>query len=262
MDQGNSSSSCNVTDVEVNSNGNTYTPVGDAVGMYVCVVVTYEDAEGDAKTVQAVSAAKVLVTRSTNVKPEFKNAEDVAIDDVTREVPENTAAGQPVGARIVAKDPEGDTLTYTLDGADADSFTINAETGQLMTKVPLDKETMASYTVTVTATDPYFVTDDVRGVDTITVTITVTDVAEDPEVTGNASPDYDENAATEVATYIGADDEDGLDIPVTFVRSRWKGLTPVSSGSAMVLTIVGDSPSRHRPTSRPAGMRTETMPTR
>ena len=77
----NSSSSCNVTDVEVSmDNGNIYTPRGDAVGMYVCVVVTYEDAEGDAKTVQAVSAARVLATRSTNVKPEFKNAEGEAID--------------------------------------------------------------------------------------------------------------------------------------------------------------------------------------
>ena len=125
--------------------------------MYVCVVVTYEDAEGDAKTVQAVSAARVLVTRSTNVKPEFKNAEGEEIDAVTREVPENTAARRPVGARIVAQDPEGDTLTYTLATLDT-AFTIDRATGQLMTKVPLDKETMASYTVMVTATDPYFVT--------------------------------------------------------------------------------------------------------
>ena len=51
--------------------------------MYVCVVVTYDDVEGDAKTVQAVSAARVLVTRSTNVKPEFENAEGEAIDAVS-----------------------------------------------------------------------------------------------------------------------------------------------------------------------------------
>ena len=69
--------------------------------------------------VQAVSTARVLATRSANVKPEFENAEGEAIDAVTREVPENTAARRPVGARIVAKDPENDTLTYTLDGTDA-----------------------------------------------------------------------------------------------------------------------------------------------
>ena len=78
---------------------------------------------------------------------------------------------------------------------------------------------MASYTVMVTATDPYFVTDTdtmERGADTIEVTITVTDVAEDPKVTGDASRDYAENAdtaETAVATYIGADDEDGVTTP-------------------------------------------------
>ena len=50
--------------------------------MYVCVVVTYDDEEGDAKTVQAVSTARVLATRSANVKPEFENAEGEAITDV------------------------------------------------------------------------------------------------------------------------------------------------------------------------------------
>ena len=211
----NSSSSCNVTDVAPTAS--TYIPGGDAVGMYVCVVVTYGDAEGGDKTLQAVSTARVLATRSSNVKPEFENAEGDEIDDVTREVPENTAARRPVGARIVAKDPDNDTLTYTLSGDHAASFTINAETGQLMTKVPLDKEMRDSYMVDVTATDPYFVTSTSdRGADTIAVTITVTDVAEDPEVTGDASRDYAENAVAPVETYVGADDEDGVDIPVTF----------------------------------------------
>ena len=128
----NSSSSCNVTDVAAVLTS-TYIPVGDDVGMYVCVVVTYTDQEGDAKTVQAVSAARVLATRSENVEPEFKNAEGEAIDDVTREVPENTAARQPVGAPIVAEDPENDTLTYTLATGDI-AFTIDRATGQLRTK--------------------------------------------------------------------------------------------------------------------------------
>ena len=191
----NSSSSCNVTDVTADTDS-TYIPVGDAVGMYVCVVVTYDDEEGDDKTVQAVSAARVLVTRSTNVKPEFENAEgEEIIGVITREVPENTAAGQPVGAPIVAKDPEGDTLTYTLDGTDVTAFTIDRATGQLRTKDPLNKETVDdSYTVMVTATDPYFVTGrrHAGGAPTpSTVTITVTNVAEDPKVTGDASRDYD-----------------------------------------------------------------------
>ena len=55
------------------------------------------------------------------------------------------------------------------------------------------------------------------------MTITVTNVEEDPEVTGDASPAYDENAAIAVATYIGADDEDGVDMPVTFVTFSLEG---------------------------------------
>ena len=47
------------------------------------------------------------------------------------------------------------------------------------------------------------------------MTITVTNVEEDPKVTGDASPDYAENATTPVVTYMGADDED-RETPVTF----------------------------------------------
>jgi hypothetical protein len=50
----------------------------------------------------------------------------------TREVPENTEAGENIGAPVTAADPDtGDTLTYTLGGADADSFDIGRSTGQI-----------------------------------------------------------------------------------------------------------------------------------
>ena len=61
-----------------------------------------------------------------------------------------------------------DTLTYTLGGADADSFGIVAASGQLRTKDPLDYESRSSYQVTVTAADPS------NASDSIAVTITVT----------------------------------------------------------------------------------------
>ena len=50
---------------------------------------------------------------------------------------------------------EGDTLTYTLSGTDAASFDIVEETGQLLTKDPLDYASQidSSYSVRVTATD-------------------------------------------------------------------------------------------------------------
>ena len=88
---------------------------------------------------------------------------------------ENTAAGQPVGAPVTADDD--DTLAYTLEGVDVSSFTIERDSGQILTRsgVTYDFETKDTYTVTVKATDPHQVSD------TITVTIRLDDVLEPPD---------------------------------------------------------------------------------
>ena len=69
----------------------------------------------------------------------------------------------------------GDTLTYTLGGADAASFDIVSTSGQIQTKtgVTYDHEAKASYAVTVTASDSTDTAD-------AAVTISVTDVDEPP----------------------------------------------------------------------------------
>ena len=91
---------------------------------------------------------------------------------------ENTAAGENIGDPVTATDADaGDTLTYTLGGADMDSFDIDDATGQLMTKAALDYEAPAdadtdnAYEVAVTASDGNTAADA-----TIAVTITVTDM--------------------------------------------------------------------------------------
>ena len=87
-----------------------------------------------------------------------------------RSVDENTPAGTDIGLPVSATDTNaGDTLTYRLSGADAASFDIVPDTGQLRTKAALDYETMNRYTVTVTASDG-------EDSSTITVTITVEDM--------------------------------------------------------------------------------------
>ena len=95
-----------------------------------------------------------------------------------------------------------DTLTYTLGGADAASFNIVAASGQLQTKSALNREVKDTYTVTVKATDSYGLSA------TITVTIMVTNLVENPQVTGPATASYDENGMGPVATYTATDDED------------------------------------------------------
>ena len=100
-------------------------------------------------------------------------------NSATRTVAENTAAGQDIGNPVSATDGDGDSLTYTLSGSEAASFSIAGSTGQLRTRAALDYEVKNSYTVTVRAADPS------NASDTITVTITVDNVEEAGTVSFN-----------------------------------------------------------------------------
>ena len=95
----------------------------------------------------------------------------------TRTIAENTAANVNIGTAIAATDADNDTLTYTLGGTNAASFSIVSTSGQLKTSAVLDYETKRTYTVTVTVSDGSLT-------DTITVTINVTDVNETQADTG------------------------------------------------------------------------------
>ena len=114
----------------------------------------------------------------------------------------------------------------------------------MRTSAALDRESMAGavYMVMVTATDPY-----VRGEpettyrDTITVTITVTNVDEDPKVAGPASVRVTEETTTPMTsitydpatpTYMATDDEDDQDTNADDVV-----LLPLSGADADVFSI-------------------------
>ena len=105
-----------------------------------------------------------------NTAPSFQS------ESATREVAENSAAGLDVGGPVTATDTDGDTLTYTLEGTDAASFTIDASTGQIQTEtgVTYDYESQLEYSVTVKADDGK------GGTDTIAVAIDIIDVEEPP----------------------------------------------------------------------------------
>ena len=118
----------------------------------------------------------------------------------TRSVAENTAAGVDIGLPVAATDVIG-TVSYTLAGADAGSFNIDAATGQLQTSAALDYETKSRYEVTVTATDS-------TGSVDIMVTIDVTNIVELQPLTGPATVGYEENRASRVATYSASSEAD------------------------------------------------------
>ena len=90
----------------------------------------------------------------------------------SREVPENIGTAANIGYPVTATDPNLDKLTYKLTGDDRDNFDIGPDTGQLLTKAPLDFETRPGYDVGVTVTDGR------GGSDSIEVSIGLTDVRE------------------------------------------------------------------------------------
>ena len=98
----------------------------------------------------------------------------------TRFIKENTPAGVNIGSPVSATDEDDDTLTYTLGGLNAVSFSIVSTTGQLKTKAPLDFEKKNAYTVTVTVSDG-------SRTDSIIVAITILDVNENPVTVDTSS---------------------------------------------------------------------------
>ena len=188
----------------------SYTPKDDDEVMCLAVVVNYTDGQGS--DMASMVAANPVVPDATPRAPVFGD-EDLETDGLQntvaeRSIAENTQGGtdndaDDVGDPVVATDPNGGVVTHTLSGADAGSFTINRETGQINVAAgaKLDREAKDTYNVVVTATDPSSMSS------SIMVTIKLTNVPEGPEVVGDARFEYDENGMEPVAVFTAVDPE-------------------------------------------------------
>ncbi len=193
-----------VTATDQDSDTLTYTLTGEdadsfelnaATGQLTTVAGVSYDYESKASYAVTVKAsdgnggtASIAVTVNlTDVEEALPNRVPVSDegDSAERTLAENTAGGENVGLPLTATDPDEDTLTYSLSGEDADSFDLNAATGQLLTKegVSYDYENKSTYAVTVAAEDGG------HAVATIAVTVNLTDVEEVPP---NNAPVFDE----------------------------------------------------------------------
>ena len=146
------------------------TTTATTITVALAAETVFDDASNGNLPVAATPVTNAVGTTG-NSAPTFANPTE------TRSVAENSAAGTNVGAPVTASDTDsGDTLTYTLEGTDASSFSIVSTSGQIRTRsgVTYDYETTPSYTVIVKADD------DNGGTDTVVVTITLTDVVEPP----------------------------------------------------------------------------------
>ena len=151
----------------------SYTPVDTDRGFYLRASVTYTDRRGAGKSAEAFTEQVF----GENRRPTFPSTENGQ-----RSIAENTAADQNVGAALTAIDADLDTLTYTLEGADAIFFNIDRVSGQIQTKegVTYDYEAKTSYALTVRASDG-------AASATIDVTLNVTDVNEPPDAPAEPS---------------------------------------------------------------------------
>ena len=209
----------------------SYTPVDGDVGYHLRATASYTDVHGPAKTAQAAST--LAVQAGANRPPEFDSA------TATREVPENTEAGENIGAPVTAADPDtGDTPAYTLEGADLDSFDIDSASGQIQTKsgVAYDHEVKSSYSVTVKADDNN------GGTATIDVTITVADVDEPPEFdSATAAREVPENteAGENIGAPVTANDPDTGDTPAYTLEGADADSFDIDSASGQIQTKPG-----------------------
>ena len=140
-------------------------------GACVEAVTGESDTRNNCSSAVTITVGGTTPTPTPNQPPVFSEGAST-----TRSIAENTGAEQNVGNPVSATDRDNDRLTYSLEGKDANSFTIQSNSGQLRTRsgVTYDYETQSSYSVTVR------VQDGKGGSATISVTITLTDENETP----------------------------------------------------------------------------------
>ena len=221
----------------------TYTPLPGDANDRIRVGVKYIDTDGRDQTVATVAferpVAPTLAEDADNELPEFADDPDGDPPTTMRTIAEDASVGTAVGDPVTATDDHRTALTYTM--TESDNFKIDPKTGQISVsasaKLNYDTEAVSTYTLTVSVADPDGATGSPA---TIEVTVTVTDVAEAPEVKGPATKkvneDFDSDDTVEerqlvVAPYTGTD-EAGAAIGLTLEGADASAfvLTRISGG--------------------------------
>ena len=206
------------TDI-ASTNAASYTPTAADVGQYLRASVTYTDGAGTEETTLTVA------TESPTLNDDSGNQPPTPPDPLPQvdAIPEN-AGGRNV-ARVVFTDPEGERLTYSLDGSS--EFAINTGTGQITVQSGgLDYEDTTSHEVTVKAADP------LGAFATATLTVHVMDVNEPPRAAGLAVRVL-EDETVDIDVVGRASDQDAGDTLTVagVVSSPGKGRTTVNDGT-------------------------------
>ena len=189
--------------------------VGDSVIQALARAVTYRYA--DVANSLAGSTRTVTMTVVDGASTTFSDTGAITIasanhpPSITSGATANFAENATTTVyTAIGNDRDGDTLAFTLGGADAALFNINAATGAVTFKTAPDFETPRDnganniYDITVTASDGS-VSSDAQA-----VKITVTNVNEfAPSITSAAATSFAENGTTYVYNAFGSDPDAG-----------------------------------------------------
>ena len=203
----------------------------DTIG--VAISVTDEDEAVPDEDPVPVPVTEGIVVPKIDTTPKT-HAPVFANDSTTRSIAENTPAGVNIGSPVSATDTDGDTLTYSLGGVNASSFSIVRSSGQLKTKAPLDFETKNAYLVTVTVSDG-------SRTDAIIVIITIIDVDETPKARApvfandSITRSIAENtpAGVNIGSPVSATDADGDTLTYTLGGTNGTSFRIVSSSGQL-----------------------------
>jgi predicted extracellular nuclease len=165
--------------------------------------LNFENQSSYTVTATATDPKGLFVTKQITIGVNDLNETPTTPAIMPASVNENAPAGTIVGT-VAASDPDSDTLSYALLGADAGFFAIDAATGVVTTRQAFDFEGDASYTLTLRATDPDGLFSE------STVTISIGDLNETPTGLAVDKSAFNEGVAagTLIAT-ASASDPDG-----------------------------------------------------
>ncbi|WP_167599140.1 cadherin domain-containing protein [Chlorobaculum sp. 24CR] len=178
------------------------------VGKTITVVASYQDGEG---LDESVSSDPTDPVENTNDAPTITS-------DLTAAVDENADPSTLIYTAIATDPDAGDHVSYSLQGTDAASFTIDPDSGDVTLNQSPDFEVKNEYAIEVVATDDGSLTD------TKEVTVSVNDVAEAPTGIGLSSNTIAENTVVGGGVLIGT-------LTVT---------DPDATGNNNVLSLEGD----------------------
>ena len=112
------------------ANPQLYVTASDNPGSYTFSGVLASEDKSETTVGGSSSVTVRVAAPEPEPEPQGNRAPVFPGSSTTRSIDENSASGANVGAAVRATDADGDTLTYSLTGTDAGSFTINSSTAR------------------------------------------------------------------------------------------------------------------------------------